>query len=369
VNAARRFSACVTVLVAVIACPLSGQDSQFGIAGLGTPGRPESAASRSSGGAFAAFDPTSALTEASLTEIGTLTASTVAATSYRSVESSAGNSDLRETRFPMFSLGGTLGRGRLFVGGGFSSYLDRTYGVVTHGTMPLRGDSVAYIDRTTSTGGVGDIRMGAAFRVGSNIALGIGVHLMPGSTRENATRVFADSLKYALVFQAAQVRYEGYGVSASALLTLSRKLAVMAFGRSDGSLKRYVGDTLTDQNNLPQMAGGALRWKPSPSVRFAGSAIWRSWSRAGTNAFNTLNWSVGGEFGSATPLRVGVRGGQLPFGPGATAPTEWGASAGTGKTFARDRGHLDLGLEYLVRDGNGLHESLWTLLVGMTIRP
>ena len=45
---------------------LTAQDSQFGIRGLGTPGRWESVRARSTGGAFAPFDLTSPLMEASL---------------------------------------------------------------------------------------------------------------------------------------------------------------------------------------------------------------------------------------------------------------------------------------------------------------
>jgi hypothetical protein len=42
--------------------PLSAQDSQFGIRGLGTPGQFETVRARSTGGALGAFDPLSPLT-------------------------------------------------------------------------------------------------------------------------------------------------------------------------------------------------------------------------------------------------------------------------------------------------------------------
>src|SRR3989442_11633013 len=45
---------------------LAAQDSQFGIRGLGTPGRFETVRARSTGGAFGPFDPMSPLAEASL---------------------------------------------------------------------------------------------------------------------------------------------------------------------------------------------------------------------------------------------------------------------------------------------------------------
>jgi len=69
------------------------------------------------------------------------------------------------------------------------------------------------------------------------------------------------------------------------------------------------------------------------------------------------------------PFRLGVRGGQLPFGPGATAPTEFGIAAGTGRAFAEGRGIIDFGVERLQRSGGGLEERVWTFLLGLTIRP
>ena len=117
------------------------------------------------------------------------------------------------------------------------------------------------------------------------------------------------------------------------------------------------------------MAGGGLRFAPSPSVRLAAAVAWRSWSDAGAGAFDTWSWSAGAEVGSRAPIRFGVRGGQMPFGSGTTAPTEFAVAVGTGRAFSEGRALLDLGLERLERSGSGLKEHVWTVLVGMTIRP
>src|SRR2546421_10157169 len=53
---------------------LTAQDSQFGIRGLGTPGKSESVRARSTGGAFAPFDPFSPLLDASLADVRRITA-------------------------------------------------------------------------------------------------------------------------------------------------------------------------------------------------------------------------------------------------------------------------------------------------------
>jgi hypothetical protein len=89
----------------------------------------------------------------------------------------------------------------------------------------------------------------------------------------------------------------------------------------------------------------------------------------GVNAHDTFNWSAGAEIGSpGSPFRIGARGGQLPFGVNG-APTEIGYSAGLGRQFSGGRGRLDVGVEWLERKGTGLTEQVWTLLLGVTVRP
>src|SRR5256885_5658738 len=92
------------------------------------------------------------------------------------------------------------------------------------------------------------------------------------------------------------------------------------------------------------MAGGGMLFSPGPSVRFGGSVAWRGWARAGAGAFDTWSWSAGAEIGSGRmPFRFGVRGGQLPFGPGPTAPTEFAAAAGGGGAVPPGGAPLDVG--------------------------
>lgn len=364
----RRVAPFAVLLLGAIVRVGAAQDSQFGITGLGTPGRAETVRSRTTGGAFAAFDALSAVAEAALVDIQALSSSVTASGSFRNVETPTNNTWLRTTRFPLFSLDGPVAH-NVFVGGGFSSYLDRSYGVVTRDSTVLRGVTQAYTDQIVSDGGVSDLRVGAGVRVGRHLSLGVGAHLLPGSTRETATRRYDDSTTYAPVLQSGQVRYEGYGVSGSALIVIAPTFAIVAFGRSDAELKQYLGDTLTGRADLPNSLGGAVRWTPLPNVRFAGSVTWRSWSNTSPTASNTLDWSAGAEIGAEAPLRVGARGGQLPFGPGGVTPSEWGVSVGTGRGFAKGHGFLDVGLERLSRSGSGLHETVWTALVGMTVRP
>ena len=347
---------------------LSAQDSQFGIRGLGTPGRWESVRARSTGGAFAPFDAMSPLMEAQIADVARLTATAEAGTSNRDAQVGGTTTTLRATRFPLMMVAGRVAP-RLALAAGFTTYLDRSWDVTLRDSLLLRGTVQPFTDEVTSDGSIADLRLAAAARPSRRIALGAGVHLLAGSTRNTAERRFDDSTFHS-VQQLAEVRYDGFGVSGSVLIGVTRELALAGWARSDNRLRAKVGDSTTAETDLPRMAGGGIQFLPSPSARFAAAVAWRSWARAGAGSFDTWSWSAGAEFGSPRmPFRVGARGGQMPFGPGTKAPTEVAGAAGFGRAFAQGRGLLDVGLERLERRGGGLTERVWTVLVGITVRP
>jgi len=367
-SAGSRAVALVVLGLALGGRPARAQDSQFGIAGLGTPGRMESVRARSMGGAFAPFDAESPLTDAALVDLRTPTAYAVQGASYRDVIAPTSSTWLRTTRYPVFTIGGPLSS-RLSIAASFATYFDQSYKAETRDSAPLRGTMQPFSNSIVSDGGVTDLRLGAALRLSGRLALGLGVHALVGSTRQSAVRTYDDTVDYRPIVQTGTVGYSGWGVSESAILRISSSISLAAFAREDAALKSHLGDSLVATTDLPATLGGALLWSPWKKTRFAGSVMWSSWSRAGTGAFNTANWSAGLELGTFIPLRLGVRGGELPFGPGSSAPTEWGLSVGTTASFARDHGLVDLGLERLARTGTGLEERVWTLLAGITVRP
>lgn len=365
----RRITTLFAALALGAATGARAQDSQFGISGLGTPGRWESVRARSTGGALAFFDPLSPFADAALADLGQLTAAAQAAASFLRPELATGTLSLRTTRFPAFTLGGPVGH-RIVVGGGFSSYLNRSWDVITHDTITLRGLPEAVTDERTSDGGVADVRLAAAMRISPRLALGFGAHALTGSTREHAYRFYADSGLYRNTRQVGEVQYDGWGFSASALFDPLPGLRLAGLYRSDSRLRAKVGGNETARADLPTTLAVGVRWALRPTARLAASVTRQDWSVSGANAYNTVNWSVGGELGGeAFPLRIGARGGKLPFGPGGQAPTEFGLALGTGKSFAEGRGRLDFGLEHVARSGVGLKESAWTLLMGLIVRP
>jgi hypothetical protein len=352
---------------------LAAQDSQFGIRGLGTPGKWESVRARSTGGAFAPFDAFSPLLDASLADVRRTSASIAGGTSWRTVDPAGGTSaTLRGTRFPALVIAGPVSR-RVVLGGGFATYLDRTFGVSINDTIALRGVPEPITDQITSDGAVADLRFAAAARLQSRIAVGMGVHLLTGSTNVAAIRTFADTINYHTSTAKDEVAYRGAGGSASLLLDVTRDLRVAGWFRTDSKLRADIAGRTVAENNLPHTYGAGLEWRAGAQATFAGSAMWGNWgsvtSPADSNVHDTFNWSLGAEIGPfSSPLRLGVRGGQLPFGVGKT-PTEVGYSAGLGRQFSGGRGRIDIGLERLDRKGTGLSEHVWTFLVGLTVRP
>lgn len=359
----------VLVLSAGTAGVLQGQDSPFGINGLGVPGRPESARARATGGAFAMFDPFSGLTEVAITASSQLSASAVGAVSYITDDLDGVRGTRRSTRFPLFQISGPAWGG-VVIGGGFSNYLDRSYRVSLTDTIPLGGSRQQVTDVLSSDGGVSDLRVVAARQIGP-LTLGVGLHLLSGSTRLLASRTFTDTSAYRGVTQTDEIAFRGSGASASAMLSIGRALRIAGFARSDTRLRSELNAVEVARNDLPTAVGGGVYLQVTPQIALAASVIRTSWSvSADSNAFNTTVWSAGGEVGGRHfPLRIGVRGGQMPFGPGGTAPREFTVSAGTGVLFAQGRGIIDVAIERQRRTGAGLTETIYTGLFGVTVRP
>src|SRR6266508_2910656 len=245
----------VTLLTAVWPTGrLTAQDSQFGIRGLGTPGRWEGVRARSTGGAWAPFDAFSALTEAPLSDVRRLSAGVTTGTSWRSLEIGGTNTALRASRFPALVIAGPLSR-RLVVAGGFATYLDKSFGVVTRDTVDLRGQSQGVTDEVTSDGAVADLRLAAAVRVRPGLAVGVALHTLTGSTRVTAVRRFDDSTNYRTSFARDEVAYGGRGTSVSGLLDVTQDLRLAGWVRSDSKLTADVGGRTTATTELPLAFG------------------------------------------------------------------------------------------------------------------
>lgn len=373
----------VLPLLGLAAAPLAAQSGQFAARGLGIPAFETSTAAIGAGGAFGLFDTESALNPAALARVGALTASVHGVQDYRTSINAAGEGTGRSSRFSLLTLAGPVARGRYGLGLSIATYASRDFALASQDTVILRGVPVAYSDTFTSTGGITDIRGAGAIRLGQT-RLGVAIHVLPGSIRQEIRRTFEDTT-YQEARQAAQTSFLGWGASLGAEHEFSRRLAVSAMLRVDGSTTVLVDSVELGEFPLPLTVAGAVRARPADRFVVGAQVSYRTWGDANAQlqavgapgAGNTLGASLGGEFATHMrtpahlPLRFGVRYNDLPFLLEAGAqPHEVAASIGTGVRFARQRAGVDISAERVWRsDGTGREDRSWQLYLGASVRP
>jgi hypothetical protein len=359
------------------------QSSQFGVRGLGMPGRPLGPLGFATGGAFGLFDSESSLNPAALGRLTALTASFAALQDFRHVENPAGTESLRDTRFPHLSVGGPIRSYPVAVGLSFSNYTSRDFTLATAGTLALRGVDVPVSDTFASRGGLSDLGAAGAYKVGDTWVFGGAFHVITGSTRLRFRRTFADP-SYQTATQSSEISYAGIGVALGLIRNFGPGFSLAATVRSDGHANIDQDSARVATVDLPYSFGFGLRWRARPKLELASQVLVKTWSGAnsdllaqgGTGADNTVEVSLGGEFTpdprkpSRRPLRFGARYGTLPFPilPG-EQPHEFGVSLGTGLRFAQERAGIDLGLEHVWRSSGVYSERAFLVNIGVTVRP
>lgn len=351
------------------ALPAAAQDSQFGVHSLGTPARQESVRARATGGSFTLFDEMSPLAEAPLADLERGSFGAHTQVTRRTVAFAGGEShELKDTRFPVLVAAGRT-PWRVRIATGVATYVERSYVVTQRDSVALRGQMEPYADEHKSDGNVGDIRLALAGRPFKALAVGGALHLLTGSTQEEVRRRWDDSVTYSNTFELQDVQYNGLGGSLSAMLDVTRRLRVAGWARFDTRLKTKARGQSVDSTDLPAQLAGALEWHPRNALRVAAAVRWAGWSVA-PGGHDTFGWSIGAEAGSpGLPVRLGVRRDLMAFGPGPDAPTELGLTAGVARRFSDGRARLEVAIERMIRSGQGLEERLWTLDVGLVVRP
>jgi hypothetical protein len=373
------------LLVLLAATPAAGraQSSQFGVRGLGLPGRSLSVHALGTGGAFGLFDPESSLNPAALVAYPALTAVFSGVEDFRHVENPAGSGSVRESRFPQMAVGGVLRRYPLALGLGLSNYTSRDFTLATADTILLRDAPVPVNDTVTSRGGLSDLSIGGAYRVQEHWAVGGSFHVLTGSNRVSAHRSFGDTA-FQPSSQNSEISFAGVGVELGTVRAFGPQFAVAAVVRSDGRARVDRDSASVSRVDLPYTFGLGLRWQVRRKLALASQGLFHTWSGAnsdllaqgGTGADNTFEVAFGGEFTpdvkqpSKKPLRFGARYGSLPF-PlviGELAH-EFGVSIGSALRFAQERAGIDLGLEHVWRSAGAFSERAFLVSVGVTVRP
>lgn len=369
------------VALAVHAPVAAAQDSVFGIRGLGFLALPVSARSAGMGGGYALFDGSSVVSPASLAAWRGAAGWAVGAGSRRSFDAGTGAMSLTSTRFPVFGFAAPIGA-RLVVGITAADYLNRNWSVTQIDTVTPRDSAVAATDQTRSVGGVTDIRLAAAYRLSSVMALGLGFHVLTGSAQTAVRRDFPTDTAYRSFVQSSEINYSGVGVSVGVFAAPAPRLIIGGSVRLNGRLRAAApGDTVRVQ--LPAEVNGGLYYAPVEGVTLASTVGYASWGaaaddlRAAGQQPSRDVWSVGMgaevtllKLGSqAMPLRAGYRWRQLPFPIGTSPLAEHALSAGFSFTAAGGRANVDFALEGGTRTAGALTERFTTALLGVSILP
>jgi hypothetical protein len=375
--------ALLILVLAALPAAASAQSSQFGVRGLGLPGRALSARAFATGGAFGMFDSESGLNPAALGRVPALTAGFGSLQDFRHVENPAGSQSLRETRFPHVSVAGPVRSRPAVVGVSFSSYTSRDFTQASADTVILRGVLVPVSDTLASRGGLSDLRFAGAYRVQDTWVLGGAFHVITGSNRLRSRRTFADT-SYQVATQRSELSYTGIGVELGLIRNFGPAFSMAATVRSDGKVNVDRDSARVGTIDLPYTFGLGLRWRARPKLELASQVVMKTWSGAnsdllaqgGTGADNSTEVSLGAEYTpdlrrpARRPIRFGARYGILPFNliPG-QRPHELGVSLGSGIRFAQDRAGIDLGLEHVWRSAGLYSERAFLVNLGVTVRP
>jgi hypothetical protein len=371
---------CVLALVPGVSY---AQSSQFGVRGLGFPGRGLAVRASGSSGAFGLFDSESSLNPAALGAVPTLTAVFTVAESFRHPENPAGTASVRDTRFPHILVAGPVRQSGAALGVSYSNYTSRDYELTTADTLDIRGVPVGVTDSFSSRGGLSDLRLAGAYRVHDRWMFGAGFHIITGSTRLETLRVFSDS-SFLSSTQRAEISYTGIGLSGGVIRQFGPRMAVAALVRTDGHVNVDRDSARVGTVDLPFTFGLGIRVQPSPKLDVGVQGLMRTWSGAnsdlleqgGTGAENTIDLAIGAQYTSDPkrpfrhPIRLGARYATFPFPlvPGEQGH-EFGVSLGTGMRFAQQRAGLDVSLEHFWRSEGVYSERAFILSFGVSVRP
>jgi hypothetical protein len=337
---------------------------------------------RTTGGALGEFDATSALNPAALAWWERSGLVLEYAPEFRRLTTGDARESATVARFPLSGAAVAIGT-RTILGITLSTFLDRTWETVQRDTQSFADDQIPYELELRSAGAINDVRLAGAWTVSTALRLGIGAHVLSGSNRLRILARFDDTLgRLANFAQQTRVSYSGAAVSAGVDWRPLRSVGVAASGRLGGTLRAVRSDTTLATADIPMRLGLGLAYTGFTGTVIAAGAEWQNWSkldRLGSDQLTTFDgwdYGIGAEvrgprwFGSAVPLRVGVRRRTLPFGASGVEVRETSVAFGWGFTIAGGRAVADVGLSRASRTADGAaSERATTLSVGLIVRP
>jgi hypothetical protein len=383
-------SGAALLLLTLFTTPLQAQ-SLFGVRGLGVPAPPIDARAAALGGIGVGLTGfhTSMMNPAEISGVTRRGVSAALQPMNMNANIDGAEDGTAGTRFPVLRMIYPVNE-RLVMSLGYGSYLEQSWGVLTRSQQEIEGRTVTVNDLLRSTGGIAQLRLGAAYSLSPSLAVGAAAGLFTGNVERLAARGFTnDTLgtlqpfeqrlrwTYLAPLVSVGARWDVAGVArigASALIGGT----IEAEGREGPAEDRSYGAP------LELAAGASTRFGPLLTAN-AGVV----WSRPpGTEGETVTRETVrvgggleyqGVRSGARTyPVRVGARWEQLPYHLQAEAPaTEWGAGLGVGFRLgepANPAALVDLSVERGERSGlaggalsGGLTEQMWRFTFSLSL--
>lgn len=303
--------------------------------------------------------------------------------------------DVGATRFPLLTVLYPLSS-RVVATVGYGGFLDQSWAVQATRVEAVGADTLEVTDVTNSTGGIAQVRLGAAYSLTDRFALGLALGVYTGSQNVLFSREFTDTTVAGIQdFQTrvgwsyhAPLASVGFRWDPSSILRVGGSITVP--GKLDATVKQGAVQDRTVAMPVQVAAGGSAYL--SSQLLAAVSGRWSGWSAAAGDlataalpagvdaARNTWEVGAGLEYESAerrsraVPLRLGFNYAQLPFVFGEGAPSEWAGAAGIGLRIGQSRTNPLAVMDLTVEKGqrgtaatNGLTEDFWRVTLSMSL--
>ncbi|WP_419161078.1 hypothetical protein [Candidatus Palauibacter sp.] len=247
----------------------------------------------------------------------------------------------------------------------FGGEFDQDWSNILRDTLPLSDGSVPYEETREHDGGISNIDLSIARRVGP-VGVGVSAQRLTGSLRQSFFRVFQDPLDgappLAAVVGARELSWRAWRFKAGGSIQVGDRAVVGAAFGTGGTLYATVGNAEEPDADfeLPTSieVGGSVRVTNNLLVTAGGG-------RSGWSAVQPFGGQTGSEFtshdtvwmgggleygglsliGGRLPVRIGVRKRGLPFSRGGEALDEQAFTGGFGWEFREGLAVFDLAFE------------------------
>jgi hypothetical protein len=371
--------------LAVIVLPAVGRaQGTLSSLGFGYPAGQISTRAAAAGGSIAEFDPLSSTNPASVASFGGSALYLQAEPEYRRLRVGTATETAMIARHPLASVAVPL-RSNLFGGVSLSNLLDRTFETNVRGTQHVGDSTLATTNFFKSDGAIADVRLSLAWVPAQWLRLGVAGHAITGDNHLNNSQRFDDSTRFAPLVDTSTVTYVGTAVSAGFELFAGNVAGLAGSYRKGGSMSVKHGDETLAKANVPDRMSISAAFLGIRGTTIAARTSKDTWSKmrglgsSGLPISDAWDTSVGADVlgphlaGRNFQLRAGARWRTLPFGLPTSEVKEKSTSFGLGTLMGRGRIGLDLAGIRATRDpvssAIDLHETAWTVSVGVTVRP